>query len=372
MRMKEINIAQVIANKRKEKGITQEELANYMGVSKASVSKWETGQSYPDVTFLPQLATFFNITIDELLDYKPQMHKEDIRKLYRRLAADFAQKPVQEVLDECRSLIKKYYSCYPLILQIGTLMVNHVGLLKEPQEASDLLTEAKALFTRCRQESEDVSLTKQALFMEAFTCLALADPQGVLALLEGTIEPALPPETLLASAYQMTGKFQEAKAVLQVGMYQSLVVMFNFLPAYLNLNVGEPEKFEETLNRALALVDAFDLMHLHPGLIVGLYLTAAQGYIVQGNHAKALKMLQEYTDLVTGDIYPLQLQGDEFFDLLDSWLEELELGNSLPRDDKVIRQSMADAVINNPVFGVLAEDKNYQRISDRLRSNALK
>jgi len=77
--MKEINIAKVLVKKRKEKGITQDELANYIGVSKASVSKWETGQSYPDVTFLPQLAAYFNISIDELMDYKPQMAKEEVR-----------------------------------------------------------------------------------------------------------------------------------------------------------------------------------------------------------------------------------------------------------------------------------------------------
>lgn len=53
---------------RKEKGITQDELANYIGVSKASVSKWETGQSYPDIAFLPQLAAYFNISVDELID----------------------------------------------------------------------------------------------------------------------------------------------------------------------------------------------------------------------------------------------------------------------------------------------------------------
>lgn len=43
--MKEINIARTIIDKRKEKGITQEDLAEYIGVSKASVSKWETGVS---------------------------------------------------------------------------------------------------------------------------------------------------------------------------------------------------------------------------------------------------------------------------------------------------------------------------------------
>lgn len=43
--MKEINIAGAIIKKRREKGMTQEDLANYIGVSKASVSKWETGGS---------------------------------------------------------------------------------------------------------------------------------------------------------------------------------------------------------------------------------------------------------------------------------------------------------------------------------------
>ncbi|HID1129575.1 TPA: helix-turn-helix domain-containing protein [Clostridioides difficile] len=43
--MNELNIARTLILKRKEKGITQDELANYIGVSKASVSKWETGVS---------------------------------------------------------------------------------------------------------------------------------------------------------------------------------------------------------------------------------------------------------------------------------------------------------------------------------------
>lgn len=370
--MKEINIAQVLVSKRKERGITQDELANYMGVSKASVSKWETGQSYPDVTFLPQLATYFNISLDELMDYKPQMKKEVIRQLYRKLSVDFASKPVDGVLEECRLIIKKYYSCFPLLLQMGSLMINHAGLLKEPQEMTALITEAKALFLRVREESNEVSLTNQALYLEALCHLALRNPQGVLDLLEGKIESALPPESLLASAYQMTGRVQEAKAILQVGMYQSIVVMFNFFPAYLALCAGEPEKFEETLRRALTMVEAFDMRNLHPGVMVGLYLAAAQGYVAQGNQEKALEMLQEYTSMVTGDIYPMNLHGDEFFDLLEGWLEELELGKNLPRGDKSIRQSMADAVVRNPVYAVFAEEKRFQRIVERLRSNALK
>lgn len=367
--MKEINIAKVLVVKRKQKGITQDELANYMGVSKASVSKWETGQSYPDVTFLPQLAAYFNISIDALMDYQPQMTKEDIRKLYRKLSADFTSKPFDAVLEECRRTIKKYFSCFPLLLQMGILIFNHMELLKDPKKSASLIEEIRGLFIRVREESGDVSLTRLALYMEALCSLAAGDPNTALELLDGTIAPALPPESILASAYQMTGRAKEAKAVLQVGIYQNIVVLFNFFPAYLNLCADDPLKFEEMLRRSLAVAEVFDMRHLHPGVLVGLYLSAAQGYITQGNHGRALDMLQQYTEIVTGDIYPLSLKGDAFFDLLDRWLDELDLGKSLPRDEKTVRRSMAEVVVHNPVFSVLSDAPRFKSIVQKLQSN---
>lgn len=105
--MRELNIGKCIIHKRKEKGITQEQLANYIGVSKASVSKWESGSSYPDILLLPELATYFNISVDELLGYSPQLTKEDIGKIYSELSHEFAVKPFDEVMEQCNKLIKK-------------------------------------------------------------------------------------------------------------------------------------------------------------------------------------------------------------------------------------------------------------------------
>ena len=367
--MKEINIARVLVTKRKEKGITQDELANYIGVSKASVSKWETEQSYPDITFLPQLAAYFNISVDELIDYKPQMTKEDIRKLYRSLSDDFTSKPFDSVMEDCRKTIKKYYSCFPLLLQMGTLMINHLELLKDPQKAASLTAEAKVLFIRVREECDDVSITRIALFMEALCNLSSGDPNSVLDLLDGSVAPALPPESLLASAYQMTGRADEAKSVLQVGIFQNIVVLFNFFPAYLMLCADDLAKFEEVLRRSLVVAETFDMRHLHPGVLVGLYISAAQGFIAQKNYDKALEMLQKYTEIVTSDIYPLCLHGDDFFNLLDGWLDQLDLGTDLPRDEKTIRKSMSDVIVNNPAFAVLSDEQRFQSITEKLRHN---
>ena len=52
---------------RKNKGLTQEDLASALYVSRTAVSKWESGRGYPSIESLKQIAKFFNITIDELL-----------------------------------------------------------------------------------------------------------------------------------------------------------------------------------------------------------------------------------------------------------------------------------------------------------------
>ena len=97
--MNKLNFSRTITKLRHERNITQEELAAFVGVTKASVSKWETAQSLPDILLLPVLASFFDISIDELIGYEPQLSKEQIRKFYHTLAADFAVRPFEAVME---------------------------------------------------------------------------------------------------------------------------------------------------------------------------------------------------------------------------------------------------------------------------------
>ena len=64
--MAELNINQQIAALRKNKGITQEELAVQFGVTNQTVSKWELAACCPDIQLLPDIADYFNVSIDEL------------------------------------------------------------------------------------------------------------------------------------------------------------------------------------------------------------------------------------------------------------------------------------------------------------------
>lgn len=62
-----IVLSEMLRNFRKEKGISQETLADYMGITVQAVSKWENNLSYPDIEFLPTLAEYYQVSIDYLL-----------------------------------------------------------------------------------------------------------------------------------------------------------------------------------------------------------------------------------------------------------------------------------------------------------------
>jgi len=66
--MNQKKIGQFLKELRKEKGITQEQLAEILGVTNRSISRWENGVNMPDFDFIMEIAKYFNVGIDELLD----------------------------------------------------------------------------------------------------------------------------------------------------------------------------------------------------------------------------------------------------------------------------------------------------------------
>ena len=72
--MDSIRTGSFIASLRREKGMTQKELASLLGVSDKAVSKWERGESYPEVTLFPALGAVLGVTADELMAGERQPH----------------------------------------------------------------------------------------------------------------------------------------------------------------------------------------------------------------------------------------------------------------------------------------------------------
>lgn len=103
-----MNIGANIKRLRTAKNVTQEQLSVQMNVTCAAVSKWERGETYPDITLLQPLAYYFGVSLDELMGYdqqKIQAEIEEVIALYRQYQnSDF---------DKASEIITKAYSKYP-------------------------------------------------------------------------------------------------------------------------------------------------------------------------------------------------------------------------------------------------------------------
>lgn len=367
--MKELNISNIIGTKRREKGVTQEELAFYFGVSKASVSKWETGQSYPDITLLPQLASYFNISIDTLLGYEPQMGKEDIYILYQELSSRFSSEPFHNVYLDCEEIIQKYFSCFPLLLQISVLYANYSILAPEPELGKSMLLKVVSLSQRIKTESGDPMLSKEALNLEATAYLMLCQPQKLLELFGESLCPLDTQLELVAQAWQMLDNSSKAIECFQVSSYQHLLILASSASHLMLLNADKPAVVNEIIHRTLSLIDLYHIDQLHPNTSLIFYLTSAQVFCTCNEKESALDMLKKYTNLAQ-NISEFTLHGDDYFDHIDTWFKDFPLGTSAPRDQQIIKQSLIQGITQNPAFSVLESEDDYQLLLKQL-SNIL-
>nr|WP_317407767.1 helix-turn-helix transcriptional regulator [Fournierella massiliensis] len=117
MELNRMKIGAAIAARRKEKGLTQEQLAARLGVSAPAVSKWETDTSYPDITLLCPLARALGTSVDALLQFEETLSDEEVvRRVNDLLTAAMNQMPDgwQAAEQQLEELLHQYPGCTAL------------------------------------------------------------------------------------------------------------------------------------------------------------------------------------------------------------------------------------------------------------------
>lgn len=124
----DINIAANLKRLRGKSNITQETLAERLGVSAQAVSKWERGDGYPDITTIPLIANHFCVTIDELFGFHGEREKqieETVDKIYKM---NKANNGVDICMDECLRLTREAAAEYPgnekILLCLADMLFN--------------------------------------------------------------------------------------------------------------------------------------------------------------------------------------------------------------------------------------------------------
>ena len=102
--MNQSNIGEFLKELRKEKGLTQEQLAEQFNVSRRSVSRWETGTNMPDISLLVEIAEFFDVSIPEIIngERKSEVMNEEVKEVADKLS-DYASAEKETILKNIRS-----------------------------------------------------------------------------------------------------------------------------------------------------------------------------------------------------------------------------------------------------------------------------
>ena len=104
-------IGENLKKQRKLRELTQEQLADILGVSFQSVSKWERGEGYPDIELLPTIAEYFGITTDELMGMKEIRDNADVEKILEQ------QGLIRENIELLAEAVKIHPNNYELLAQ---------------------------------------------------------------------------------------------------------------------------------------------------------------------------------------------------------------------------------------------------------------
>ncbi|MFC6464881.1 helix-turn-helix domain-containing protein [Marinilactibacillus sp. GCM10026970] len=366
-----VSLGTVILNERKKKHITQQQLADFMGVSKTSVSKWENEYAYPDITLLPLLAAYFDISIDSLLNYEPELNKEEIQQIYLSLQKSFETQEPKEVWKSIKSLTRRYYSCYPFILQIGLLILNHFDRLpgEDPSEQKDhYVGEALNLFIHIRTSSSDTKLVGEATKLEGFCLLLLNRPDDVLETLGSYVENYIPTDDLIASAYQQKGQHERAAATAQSGIYQNTSVLMSALTNYTQLVSADFDKFEETFHRQRILIETFNIEYVNPSLALNAYLSAAVVYAQYQSEKKVYYCLQNVIEVLEKNQCILAFNSDGYFNLIQDWLDHLPLGDHTPKSSYQVIEYIGSLILTHPAFDLYKESEEMIDIVSKIKT----
>ncbi len=174
----ELCIGQNIRRLRRERNLTQEEVAAHLGISFQSVSKWERGEGYPDITLLPALANYFRITIDELLGMDELAREENYSRINREWAENNAAGQHNENVALMNRALREYPNDALLLVQLSTSLEKLDGTDAEKREN---LRKSIAVQEQILRFGEDSEVRNATQFNICFAYMKNDEPDKAIA-----------------------------------------------------------------------------------------------------------------------------------------------------------------------------------------------
>lgn len=235
-----MNIGNKIRELRKQRGITQEQLAESIGISFQAVSKWENNIALPDITLVPVLASYFGVSMDELFDFNLKKIEHAVRIITEKAYQYRESNPV-----ESRRILEEGLKKYP---ENDILLNNLLYVLDYSVKPDETIAIASKLIEKTNQN--DVKY--DALRFLAYAYKAKGDLESAEAAIEQI--PEIYFTKLTEKAYLLLGKAKFEAAEKQKWIsFENLLQMMWKLAEYYEEN-GKIDKAIAETKKALNLI----------------------------------------------------------------------------------------------------------------------
>ena len=259
-----LHMSETIRERRRRLGMTQEQLAQRVGVSAAAVSKWEMGASYPDVTLLPALARLLETDLNTLMGFDRTPDKGEIGRMLVRVNETAKAEGVGAGFAQAEAILREYPTCGALLFGLAATLQGRMimaGMTSSEREAWDARLEGWYLRA---SESGDDEAREAAASLLASRYMAegkLAAAQEMMARLPR--EPQTARWPLEVSMLLQKGERDEAKAFLQRRLFRTAGDIQQILLRLIQAELDEGQ--EERAHQIAELTAKFvDLLGMHP------------------------------------------------------------------------------------------------------------
>ncbi len=294
----EIKLAETIRTFRKERSLTQEQLAEVLGVTVGAVYKWEAGLSTPELPLIVEMADFFDTSVDVLLGYTLKDNRIDAtaqRLLHCQRTKDM------DGLEEAEKALKKYPNSFDIVYR-SAMLYQALGLYKRDnaklRRALELLEKARPLL----HQNTNPRISEQTLYVAmAEICQDLEDDERALELFKQHNTDGLYSDCI-GMIYAKDAKdakhAQEALPYLSESLLIHEAALVRTVMGYLNLflNSRDYAKAQELLAWALPFFTAMprpDCTSFMDKINMIFYLFHAHALLKTGQPESARKSAEE-------------------------------------------------------------------------------
>ena len=247
--MDKIKIGESIYSLRKSKKITQEQLGEYIGVSKGAISKWESGVSYPDIEMPPVLARLFSISIDELLNFNSVISEEAMEAICKECQDVINAGNGEKGIEICQEYINKYPTNYKLKFTLVTLMTMGCALIKDEDEVKRIYGKAIDIYQDIVNNSTDEDTVAASKIQLVNYYASFEEFDKSLKILENMKKPLGNTNIIKAGIYIRKNDLKEGRRLYQYEFFNSITeaqaILHGLASSYYKDDLELAEKYME-------------------------------------------------------------------------------------------------------------------------------